>query len=140
MVGDMWYTLSELSQAQQSAQEAKLARIVREEQKVRHTLAALESQRKEANALAPKNRADLQQVGGDILWQSWIAQRRRALNIQLAQILARKSEAQRTLAKAHGKTNAVDTVIAARQEDHRKEHQKREAQTILALGVLSSFE
>ena len=57
-------------------------------------------------------------LGADLLWQGWHSRTRRQLNIELAQVTARKLMAMDKVRKAFGRKHAVQTM--ADQERKRK--------------------
>ena len=128
--------LSQLSQAQQDADAAKLRSIQIEERRIRAQLAALDTTHATARDLPTLDTLPLRRLGGDLLWQRWVGRRRRELQMQLARCLARKGTARQNLQKSFGKSSALHSLrrdIRVR-EDHEKTKKKLDAVT--EIGVL----
>lgn len=70
-------------------------------------------------------------VGADLLWQGWTTRTRRQLNIELAQILARKSTVMDRVRIAFGRQQAVGFLRATEQSDRKKRINKRFSDTML---------
>lgn len=98
--------------------------LLAEEAELRAKLSRLDTriaQNRNAEADNPMMRA----VGADILWQGWTTRARRQLNIELAQILARKSAVMDRVRVAFGRQQAVEFLRAAELSDRRKRITKR---------------
>lgn len=102
--------------------------ILKEESDLRQSLAQLDAQ-----SLSSKvNHADdctMKTIGADILWQAWVSKARRQLNIELAQVMAKKIEKMSQIRKAFGRKEAVKSVtVTARDEQRRKINLRRAEQ------------
>ncbi len=97
--------LQQLTDAVYAAEMAKVADLNRQEQQLRQRLAELSS-RAASDGISPFALA-----GADLKWQSWIAETRRALNIELSRVLAAKERARAGLSLALGKQQAVKKLI-----------------------------
>ena len=102
---------------------AKISDILRDEAQIREQLMRLEQKSRQVEAPADAIQT-MSIVGADILWQSWVSRSRRQLNMELAQVLARKSDAIAGFRKAFGKREAVEQMLQM-EKDNRKRQQMR---------------
>lgn len=86
--------------------------ILKEEADLRLSIAQLEAH-SQAAKLDQIQDCVMQAIGADILWQAWVSQTRRQLNIELAQVMARKIEAMTHVRKAFGRKEAVKSLMIA---------------------------
>jgi hypothetical protein len=87
--------------------QAKLAEILAQEANLRRTLQELGTQRRAST----KRRMDQDDAafnaGADVQWHIWVEQRKKALNAQLAQVLAQKMDRQAVLKRSFGQDQAA---------------------------------
>ena len=102
---------------------AKISDILRDEAQIREQLMRLDQKSRQVEAPADAIQT-MSIVGADILWQSWVSRSRRQLNMELAQVLARKSDAIAGFRKAFGKREAVEQMLQM-EKDNRKRQQMR---------------
>lgn len=97
----------------------KIKAILQEESSVRGALAKLDqhdAQTREANPT-------MQALGADLAWRGWIERKKRELNIELAQIMARKLNAMDKVRGAFGRKHAVQKLIEAEEAKLKKKAQ-----------------
>lgn len=112
--------ISALTETMFQREFSKIREILKEETVLRQSLVQLDAQSKTAEINHAQD-CTMKTVGADILWQAWVSNTRRQLNIELAQILARKIEAMVHVRKAFGRKEAVKSLIrTARQERQQK--------------------
>ncbi|WP_194097579.1 hypothetical protein [Marivivens aquimaris] len=97
--------LQQLTDAVYAAELAKVADFNRQEQHLRQRLVELKA------PVTPDGISPFALAGADLKWQSWIAESRRALNIELSRVLAAKERARAGLFTALGKQQAVKKLI-----------------------------
>ncbi len=97
--------LQQLTDAVYAAELAKVADLNRQEQHLRERLAELKA------PATPDGISPFALAGADLKWQSWIAETRRTLNIELSRVLAAKERARAGLSTALGKQQAVNKLI-----------------------------
>lgn len=122
--------LRTVSDAQYQKELAKMQSIVAEENELRRDLRDLAEKEAAANESLVGDMA-IRSLGADALWNSWIARNRKALNIKLANVLARKADAQRGLRRAFGKNSVIEKL-------HALEHAK--AKSAAAKSHLAALE
>lgn len=85
-------------------QQESFGRLIAQEGRLRASLAQLD-----AHLAQSKDDTDGHQkaIGADIVWQSWVGRNKRALNMQLAQILAVKERHIAQVKDAYGKVLAT---------------------------------
>lgn len=128
--------LTDLSQAMQEADAARLSAIKAEETRIRTQLAALDAHHREATRLPMLETLPQRSLGGDIKWQVWVGRQRRDLQIQLARCLARQGAARRALQTSFGRRNALTQIHKDLQESAGKKRHRQQDDTITALGLL----
>ncbi|AZV80123.1 hypothetical protein EBB79_20995 [Parasedimentitalea marina] len=109
--------MAAVTQAQYLREHAKIKPILDAEADLRGKLAKLDAQMKETRQQGEQDHA-MRALGADLLWQGWHSRTRRQLNIELAQVTARKLMAMDKVRKAFGRKHAVETM--ADQERKRK--------------------
>lgn len=103
--------LHDLTTLQLRAEEAKFAELKRREAEIRQVLADLKSER--AGRMATVGQApDLAfAAGADVRWLCWVDQRRSALNVELAQLLAVQDAMREALRRAFGRDQAAKALL-----------------------------
>ncbi|KAE9630787.1 hypothetical protein FEE96_08640 [Parasedimentitalea maritima] len=109
--------MAAVTEAQYLREHAKIKPILDAEAALRGKLAKLDAQMKETRQQSEQDHA-MRALGADLLWQGWHSRTRRQLNIELAQVTARKLKAMDQVRKAFGRKHAVQTM--ADQERKRK--------------------
>lgn len=88
----------------------KVRAIIEDEARVRGALARIDQQETAARQSINPNDG-IQIVGADVLWQSWVSRSRRDLNLELAQIRARKLNVMDQVRKAFGRKEAISELL-----------------------------
>lgn len=109
----------------------KVKDILATEASVRQRLAQLDKQITD-NQRSTVNEHSMKTVGADILWQGWVSRTRRELNIELAQVMARKLVAMDGVRHAFGRQKAVENLI-----EQDKKNQKRAAENRLQARLMN---
>ncbi|MVO17898.1 hypothetical protein [Parasedimentitalea huanghaiensis] len=109
--------MAAVTEAQYLREHAKIKPILDAESALRGKLTKLDAQMKETRQQSEQDHA-MRALGADLLWQGWHSRTRRQLNIELAQVTARKLKAMDQVRKAFGRKHAVQTM--ADQERKRK--------------------
>jgi hypothetical protein len=99
--------ISPLLEALQRSEEAKLARITASEVRLRAQLDELRKTRRSLAEDRPIESDPARRAGADVLWQTWIDQRRTDINLELAQLASKKPIAVAALKLAFGRREAV---------------------------------
>lgn len=94
--------------AKEDAQKSKMAAIHREENHLREVAAKLDHNKIEAMQCDPT----LKQLGVDIAQLRWIGERRREVNLRLANVLARKESSLQDYRMAFGRTQSLQNLAA----------------------------
>lgn len=99
--------LAEITQVEYNLAQLNLAASRQREADLRNALESLvESRRARANA--PLEEADAALIAGaDVNWQTWVEQRRRLINLELAQCLAKQDKCREIAQRAFGREQAV---------------------------------
>ncbi len=109
-------SLTQLTDAAFAAQQAKMGALRQAAQNLRDKLTALDGARK-ARALSLTEADPALLAGADLLWQSWIEQRRAALNGELSRNLVAQDKARAALALAFGRNQATEALAARAARD-----------------------
>ncbi len=126
------YPLSDLvsvTEARYQIEQAKLADIAAEEQKLRRMLAELTEQERSGRSTLVKDTA-IAAYGGDVMWQRWVGRSRTVLNARLANVLARKDNILVGMRKAFGKKIVAEELLQQQQVGARAEKIKKTEQQI----------
>ena len=98
-----------------------LAGIQAQENRLRMALKALERPARPEPDHDEEEDRSLRNAEVELRWQRWAEARRIALQFELAQVLARKADAKRAVARAIGKEAALAAVVIdAKTKAHRK--------------------
>lgn len=103
--------------------------ILKEEADLRQSLAQLDKH-SQAAMIAQIQDCTMKAIGADILWQSWVSKTRRQLNIELAQIMARKIEAMAKVRKAFGRKEAVESLLSVANQERRQKIARHRAEQL----------
>ena len=104
-------------------EHAKVREILQEEASVRRRLRQLDDQAAAARA-GGAEMAQMRAIGADVQWQAWQERTRRALNMELARVLARKAAAMDKVRLAYGRKAAVAELSKVEAEKARARRQK----------------
>ena len=115
-----------LTSAQFQAEQAKLRDILALEKKLREETAELERRHADAQASYHADISGARVYGGDVLWQGWVSRSRRALQIELAQVLMRKGQMIRALQRTYGRKMASENIADEADLSERAKREKRQ--------------
>ncbi|KPD14317.1 hypothetical protein [Phaeobacter sp. 11ANDIMAR09] len=104
--------MAAVTEAQYLKEHAKIKPILDHEARLRGQLTKLEAQVREARTEADGD-MPMKALGADLLWEGWHLNTRRNLNMQLAQVTARKLMAMDRLRKTFGRKTAVSDMEKA---------------------------
>ncbi|MCD9147115.1 hypothetical protein [Pseudophaeobacter flagellatus] len=102
--------MAAVTEAQYLKEHAKIKPILDHEARLRGQISKLDAQVQEARDEANKD-MPMKALGADLLWQGWHTTARRNLNMQLAQVTARKLMAMDRLRKSFGRKTAVGDMV-----------------------------
>lgn len=128
--------LAALTAAVRTAAEAKMRRLAAQEAELREELAALEAKCRAARHLDAGDLMAQQSIGADMLWQGWVNRTRRQLQIRLARVLAMKGAALQELRRAHGRSEAAETLVGQATKTARSDLEKRQIRQEQSLVLL----
>ena len=134
---DQLEDLAQLTDALYEAELNKMRLIHAREARLRRDIAELETLRRRNQDLPETQLNSVRQLGGDVLWQGWLARTREDLNTQLALVLAQKANMQAGLRRAFGKHVAATEMLNDHACDAKVRHDKRSWQRIEALALLT---
>ena len=121
--------MAAVTEAQCLREHAKIKPILDEEAALRGKMTRLDAQMKDTRQQGEQDHA-MRALGADLLWQGWHSRTRRQLNIELAQITARKLMAMDQVRKAFGRKHAVQT-MAEQERKRQKQDRIKKLQTQL---------
>lgn len=109
---------------------AKVQPILEEEGRIRTALRHLDEQRQQGHDELSAD-STMQRMGADILWQTWAARTRTSLNIELAQVLARKETVLDQVRKAFGKREALKKIVHQEKKQRELRRTTKQQQSIV---------
>jgi len=99
--------LRQITDAVFQAKNAELAREVAREEDLRKSLATLVTDQSNRATAVLDNTDTAMIAGADVRWRTWVEQRRRLINAELAQCRVAQAQCRRAAAKAFGRYQAV---------------------------------
>ncbi|MGR3621163.1 hypothetical protein [Pseudophaeobacter sp.] len=124
--------MSAVTEAQYLKEHAKIKPILDHEARLRGQLSKLEDQVKSARQDIDGD-VPMKALGADLIWQGWHTKTRRNLNMQLAQVTARKLMAMDRLRKTFGRKTAVEEMEKAEAQRLKQARAKALEQQLLQL-------
>ncbi|WP_299607882.1 hypothetical protein [uncultured Tateyamaria sp.] len=118
------FQLQQISDLKFRQSEQALTKLQSREATLRNELLRLQGLAHETNS-QPASDAELRSIGGDIIWLRWLADSRRKLNIELAQVLAQKEALVARHRVANGKKIVTDALFDKQQASSKKEKADR---------------
>ena len=101
--------MTQVTEAVYLAEYRKVQSLLQEEARLRGALTRLNEQAdSERKTLATD--MPMQTIGADLLWQAWLVRSRKQLNIELSQVLAKKTIVMERIRRAFGRRNAVQSM------------------------------
>lgn len=126
--------MSRVTEAVYLSEFQKVKGILSDEARLRRDLAQLETQaRQERQTL--QDDVPMQSLGADVLWQAWLTRTQRQLNMELAQVMARKLTAMGRVRTAFGRQNAVHSMLETERKEAKKAAQKKAAERLIQTHV-----
>ena len=113
-------------EAKYQAELANVTALLREERLLRENLQKIDHDSKSAKENLGAELAYIKKFGADILWQSFLSQKKRTVERKLSLILARKSDAMLMLQNAHRRQEAVRTLSEEYDQNLKVARRKRE--------------
>lgn len=101
----------------------KIKVILAREASLRNSLAELRNQRNAAGS------QQMQAIGADLVWQTWLERSVQQLNMELAQVMARKLELLDRVRKAFGRNEAVRQLAQKSAADQKKRRATRDQES-----------
>ncbi len=131
--------LAELTGALYQAEAARMRQLFADERRLREGLARLEAQYAANRTLPEPQLNGLRQIGGDMIWQGWVSRKKAELQSELARVLGYKGQTIARLRRAHGKSHAVERVMAAERAQRIASNRAQDAETRAQLGLLEQW-
>ena len=119
MKPDKLADLARVTKLQYQIEYEKVRVVIQEEMRVRANLSRLDNRQSGAGR-AETTDLTMNIVGADVLWQGWVAQARRDLNLELAGILTRKPHAMDRVRSAFGRQQATEQLRKAAEKERLK--------------------
>lgn len=104
--------MAAVTEAQYLKEHAMIKPLLDHEARLRGRIAKLEEQVRAARDDMDQDHA-MKALGADIIWQSWHLRMRRTLNMELAQVTAKKLHSMERLRKSFGRKTAVADMAEA---------------------------
>lgn len=126
--------LRHLLSANYNSRLANFQKTLRREQNLRNSLVNLRETSKLARS---KPVVEMQSIGADVTWHSWLDKQARLLNMELAQVLVQKEQEMRILKKEFGKKYAGDKIALTVSDADRQRRQKLQENSLNEVVLLS---
>lgn len=123
--------LGKVTEALYQVELARMQTILREEARLRAAIARLDAHHAANRGLIEADLGGLRQIGGDILWRSWVGRNKAELQSELARVLGTKGQMIRKLRRAFGKSQAAEGIRTA-ESAKRVRHDMARAEAVLA--------
>lgn len=120
--------LHQLTELQYIQNQSEFRDILREENKLRNEIAKLRSQ---AETVDAGGMTEMHSVGADILWRAWVGRMLEQLNIELAQVLARKEMCLAHVRRAFSRMNVTDQLAS----DQALKRKRAQTKAVLARAI-----
>ena len=117
---DQLRTLSELKF--QRSQQA-VSGLLQRENALRAELVRLRGLAQETQTQPPEQ-AQMRMIGGDVIWLKWLGRAQQELNMELAQVLAKKEALAAQHRKNHGRKMVAERLADREIEERRQSKQK----------------
>lgn len=130
---DTFASVQDVTEARYLAEYRKIQPILAEEARLRGALTRLDDQARAARDVLMDQHA-MQATGADIQWQAWVSRTRRQLNVELAQVLARKSAAMEGVRAAFGRREAVKAMFVRHCAEDARNRSRRFYETLNGFG------
>lgn len=123
------------ARAQYEQQVQQFSKLVKQEAALRRELTRL-SDLDQSAAAQGASLSSMQHLGADLIWQGWLGRAKTALNMDLAQVLARKEHEKTIVRRAFGKVTALEHLIDEARKKRRKDRAAAELNSILEQAIL----
>lgn len=94
------HSIQQVFELQFRKKQGAFLAVVQQETKLRLQLEKLQSQLRSSQN---EKHEDMQAIGADLIWQSWVEGSKKSLNLELAQVLAQKETLLANVKKDYGK-------------------------------------
>ena len=111
--------------------------LLREEMRLREALKDLNEYRQQS-CPDPMIAHEMRSIGADVAWRKWVDGQTATLNVELAQLLARKEALHKQVQRDVGRREAVAHIVQKARSEQRDNDRKRRETEVLGMAVLSS--
>jgi len=102
--------LTQLTEIRLQAEQAKMKEILAREARLRKNLTDLTQRVSDEQRAARRLDTPAKLARADVQWEAWVDQRRKIINVELAQVLAQKDVIRSRLKLAFGKDTAANAL------------------------------
>jgi len=124
--------MAAVTQAQYLREHARIKPVLDHEARLRGQISKLNDQVKENRAEMDED-LRMKALGADLLWEGWHQRTRRSLNVELAQVTAKKLMAMDRLRRTFGRKTAVSDMAEAEKKRLQAAKNKALADRLLQL-------
>ncbi|MCZ4352896.1 hypothetical protein O4H61_10265 [Roseovarius aestuarii] len=132
--------MRQITQVVYRKEQSKFQKLVTREAQLRRSLADLETHRSVVAHLPTDQLDGVRAIGADLAWQGWAQRSRRALNMELAQVLVKKAERIGALRRAFGRSEAIAQLDQNEKTARRNALMRRDTESIEALMLLQEMQ
>ncbi|MEO0667864.1 MAG: hypothetical protein AAFZ99_08100 [Pseudomonadota bacterium] len=131
-------TLHTLTELKYQKSMAGLADILERENQLRGEIQQLRDQAYEAQALQASPHS-MQNIGADVIWLRWVSQTTQRLNIELAQVLARKETLLADHRRALGRKSVAGTLADDARRDAKAARDAAALKKVIDVDLMRRF-
>lgn len=128
--------LVSIVEAKYMAEQVSLSELLRREKDVRQKISRIDQDRKNAHKESIAGNRDMQRIGGDILWLSFLSNRKKYANDELFQIMAQKMDCVSKVNRAHSRYLSVKSLVENENQETLKRKRNAQASTSSEVCVL----
>lgn len=126
--------LATLEHLRSLASQREFAKLRHKEAELRQQLSALHAYRTDLHAPDPGLR-QMRAIGADVLWNKWLDQTQRTLNMSLARVLAQKDAMMAKVRRDVGRAETVRALHDQHIQNSHIEQNKRRLSTVMEQAV-----
>ncbi|MFK7878965.1 hypothetical protein [Roseobacter sp.] len=121
-----------LVEAKYEVRRQAFQNLVKRENELRSEIRRIDEQAAGANA---RSDTEMQSIGADVIWKSWVGKAKLSLNRKLALVLAEKEQHIRQVKQAYGKVVAAEKLVDDLSAQERKSQEVQRLSAALDMSL-----
>ena len=127
--------LTALMEARYQRSQQPLKSITTRENQLREELEKLKLQLTSVHKHELHDHREMHSIGADVAWEKWVEKTRKALNLELATVLAEKQKHLTSVKNSFGKFKAVETIAFQVELKTKLEAQEKQLEQTIAFAT-----